>query len=239
MESSICSSLTLSEQLIPEQDIIGDVLYEVEQAAKRGNVSQLFFKKKLFFETPADSEDQVEKDLLFYQSVWDVVNERYPIANERDAIKLAACQVHINYGEFDESKAAGVKSTLSYVDLVFFTLSRNQLDKYIPKRLQNLHTNAEWAELISNFHSVLKGKTNIEIKDVYRKQLKAWPLYGASIFNVKQSTSSKLPKDLWVAVHPNAFHLLAPYTEVKETFFIHQGKQKKLTLSVSFVFLDE
>jgi hypothetical protein len=107
------------EQVISETDIVGDVLYEMEQAAKRGNVSQLFFKKKLFWNAKEDSEDPVEKDLTYYQCVYDVVNERWPVANERDAIKLAALSVHVNYGEFDDAKASGVKQTLMYVFLLF------------------------------------------------------------------------------------------------------------------------
>jgi hypothetical protein len=77
----------------------------------------------------------------------------------------------------------------------------------------NLHSQTEWVDLISNFHSVLKGKSVAEIKDTYRKHVKGWNLYGSSVYNVKQSANSKLPKDLWVAIHPDAMHLLAPYTE--------------------------
>ena len=87
------------------------------------------------------------------------------------------------------------------------------MDKYVPKRLISQHTPQEWADQISNFHSVLKGKPAADIKELYRKQIKSWALYGATIFNVKQTTNSKLPKDLWIAVHVNAIHLLAPYTE--------------------------
>ena len=87
------------------------------------------------------------------------------------------------------------------------------MDKYLPKRLLPQHTPQEWVDLVINFHSVLKGKSVAEIKEMYRKQIKNWNLYGAIVFNVKQTTNSKLPKDLWLAVHENAIHLLAPYTE--------------------------
>ena len=98
---------------VADSDIIADVLYDMEAAQKRGSVSQLVFKKKTFFDPYEDPEDAVERDLLYHQNVHDIITERFPIQNERDAIKLAAYQVHVNYGEYDESKAPSVKANIT------------------------------------------------------------------------------------------------------------------------------
>lgn len=43
----------------------------------------------------------------------------------------------------------------------------------------------EWTQQILNFVSVLKGKSGDEVKDLYLKHVKGWPLYGVTLFNVK------------------------------------------------------
>lgn len=104
-------ALTTLEQVVQDADIIGDTLTDMETASKKDVTCYLALKKKLFW--TSEPADAVERDLLFHQAVADIQTGRFPIANERDAVKLAAYRLHLNFGTSEDSDSV-IKRTLGY-----------------------------------------------------------------------------------------------------------------------------
>ncbi len=63
-------------------------------------------------------------------------------------------------------------------------------------------------EDIAIHHQKLKGLGKPECNSRYLKFVQAWALYGATIFEVLQSYTSTLPKNLWLAVDEKGIHIM-------------------------------
>lgn len=171
---------------------VADAMFKWEKYAKSTNSTKqlmLTFKQRLFLGPFITPTDEVEFNLVFHQAIDNVINDRYPV-DAKDAAKLAALRAQSELGDYEGPDLA------KYSAIV---------DKHVPKALRQT---PGLADEISKEHAKLVGKTKDECSRDYFEFIKEWPLYGATIFDVLQSYTSSLPKNLWLAVNEHGIHIL-------------------------------
>jgi hypothetical protein len=133
-----------------ENELLGDVLYWWEQ--KDPNL-KFILKKKVYLDPRETPIDPVAEYLVFHQATYDFVNDAFP-CTQREAIKLAALQLQILWGDFDQhqKKPASVKQIES------------EVTKYLPKGMLNNRPTSEWITNVMEKYSSF-GK----VKVVYTK----------------------------------------------------------------------
>lgn len=186
------------ERCVVDTELVGDSMQRFEDMEKKGQKNcQFVYKRKIFLNPEEEPTDPVLRDLLFHQAVHDIVHDKYPLVSERDAVKQASFQLQILWGDHDPTKDA-VKQQLG---------TDAGLAKYIPRRLIAVNRLEQWQIEIGSFYSALQGRSREECKDHYMKYVKKWPLYGSSVFNVKQTARTTMPRDLWLAIGRDAVHV--------------------------------
>jgi myosin-7 len=177
---------------------VADAIFKWEKYARSTESKrelQLTFKKRLFLAPFPIPTDEVEFSLVYSQAVDDVRGDRFPITNE-EAAYLAALQAQSELGEFE----ANAELVDTYRKIV-----REQLPEYLHQ--------AVLPEDVAAHHQKLTGLNKIECNRRYLKFVQAWPLYGATIFEVLQSYTTTLPKNLWLAVNESGIHILRRRTK--------------------------
>ena len=172
---------------------VADAIFKWEKYARSTESKRelkLTFKKRLFLAPFPVPTDEVEFSLVYSQAVDDVVSDRFPITNE-EAAYLAALQAQSEVGELEEGDDA-------------VELYRKIVTEQLPDYLHDVVL----PEDVAAHHAKLAGLTKIECNRRYLKFVQAWPLYGATIFEVLQSYTTTLPKNLWLAVNESGIHIL-------------------------------
>lgn len=188
------------EHIVPDMELVGDCMQRFEELEKKGQKNcQLVFKRKIFLNPEEEPADPVLRDLLFHQALHNIVHDKYPLVSERDAVKQASFQLQILWGDHDPTRDT-VKQQLG---------TEAGLLKHIPRRLLPKMKLEQWQHEIGTFYAALQGRSRDECKDLYMKYVRKWSLYGDSIFYVKQSARSNLPKELWLAVGRDAVKVFA------------------------------
>uniref|UniRef100_UPI00397E9B7B hypothetical protein n=1 Tax=Salmonella sp. s51228 TaxID=3159652 RepID=UPI00397E9B7B len=78
------------------------------------------------------------------------------------------------------------------------------LERFVPKYLRNKIQISD----IARKHRDLVGFSRIECDETFMNFIQQWPLYGSTIFDVHQSYTLTLPKNLWLAVNQDGVHIL-------------------------------
>jgi myosin-7 len=180
----------LERNMLP-QEKVADAIFKWEKYAKSTNSHKslkLTFKKRLFLKPYTNPTDRVEFNLVFHQAIDDVVNDRFPVSYE-EAVYLAALRAHVELGEYQEYQI------FDYTSIV---------TRCLPKHMQQ---NVE-ASKIAQKHRELIGRSKDECNQAYMEFVSQWSLYGATLFEVLQSYTFTLPKNLWLAVDQNGIHIL-------------------------------
>lgn len=190
------------ERSLKPAELLGDLLYKWERNSKASsgalggstsNQFKIILRRKLFLPPLADPIDPVAKDLIFWQSLNEVVQGRLP-CDEKDAVKLAAYHLQGVWGDCDPSK--------DYVKALSTDVS-----KYIPKALVSRRTPEEWKQQILPLHQELKGIDTQFARDMYVQYVKKWPLYGSVVFPVKGLGEFE-KRLISVAINWNGIHIL-------------------------------
>ncbi|EDQ90831.1 uncharacterized protein MONBRDRAFT_15843, partial [Monosiga brevicollis MX1] len=171
---------------------VGDAIFKWEKYARSTRSDkqlQLTFKKRLFLGSPGIPDNTTEFDLTLFQALNDVVQDRFPVS-EDEAAYLTALRAQVDLGDYQPGPAAQV-----YGDL---------LQKYLPKHL----TSVVQPEDVAMHHQKLRGVSKHDCNTRYLKVVQAWPLYGATVFEVMQSYTTNLPKNLWLAVNEEGVHIM-------------------------------
>eukprot|EP00118_Oscarella_pearsei_P025077 m.307450 g.307450 ORF g.307450 m.307450 type:complete len:2013 (+) comp42307_c0_seq1:102-6140(+) len=180
----------LERNMLP-QEKVADAIFKWEKYAKSTNSFKnlkLTFKKRLFLKPYTNPKDPVEFKIVFHQAIDDVVNDRFPVTFD-EAVYLAALRAHVELGEFVEDQAFDYSSIT---------------DQYLPKHMQQ---KVEVSKIVQR-HRELVGRSKSDCNQAFMDFFRQWPLYGSTIFEVLQSYTSTLPKNLWLAVDQNGIHML-------------------------------
>jgi len=163
------------------------------------------FKKKIFLrDDDREMQDPVARHLVYIQALYNVIESEYPSSTE-DAIKLAALQVQIVYGDHK-----------SGTHVVGF-LTQN-LKQYIPKDLFTTKRPAEWEAAIFKIHAQLNGKSPENAKADYLDIVKQWPFYGTTFFPpCRAGPKQKTPNKVIIGVNAEGILMLKKDKELVST----------------------
>ncbi|EGD81471.1 myosin-X [Salpingoeca rosetta] len=184
---------SLERNMLPWEKV-ADAIFKWEKYARSTNATQelrLTFKKRLFTGKPEIPAHAIEFDLLFYQAVDDVRSDRFPVTPE-EAAYLAALRAQVELGNRD---ALEVTSGDLYSGIV---------QKYLPKHLRTIVQ----PEDIAAHHARLSNKADDDCNRAFLRFVQSWPLYGSTVFEVLQTYTQALPKNLWLAINEHGFHIL-------------------------------
>jgi len=163
------------------------------------------FKKKIFLrDDDKEMQDLIAKHHVYIQALHSVIESENPCSVE-DAIKLAAIQVQITYGDHKQP-----------THVVGF-LSAN-LKQFVPKDLFPTKKPTEWETLIFKVHAQNVGKSEEEAKTEYLEIVKQWPFYGTTFYPPCRSIGSrKIPAKVIIGVNAEGILLLKKDKELVST----------------------
>jgi len=149
-------------------------------------------------------QDPVAKHLVYIQALYNVIESEFPCSPE-DAVKLAALQVQIVYG--DHKTGTHVVGFLT-----------QNLKQYLPKDLFSTKRPPDWETLIFKVHAQIVGKTPEEAKSDYLDIVKQWPFYGTTFFPpCKSAGKQKTPSKVVIGVNAEGILLLKKDKELVST----------------------
>jgi hypothetical protein len=210
------------ERILDEEVRILDVVSAWERIAKEKKIAQiepyrLVFKAELVLKTSDKNliEDEEALNLMYMQSVFDVVNEKYP-AEAKDCPSLAALHLQSSFGDYNASVHTIDWLSERLPELMPPTIL-NQGKKKNPAAV------AEAAQKVLTKYTKLAGVSANEAKLSYLDYVQDWPLYGASFVTVEQKQLKDYPPYIKVAVTCDAILLVHPETmDVLDTFGYHE-----------------
>jgi myosin-7 len=191
------------ERSMTGKEKIADTIFKWDKFAKQTNSDKtlrLVFKRRIFMPPLDQFSNDLERDLVMHQAIFDVANDRYPVSEE-EAAYLAGLRSQIELGETGTYKP----DEPIYTDIV---------KKYLPKH----YVKAGAPALVASAHSKLKGKSKDDCKKLYMDHILSWELYGSTIFNVLQSYTTAMPNNLWLAVNHSGVHILNRRSKVTILF---------------------
>ena len=83
-------------------------------------------------------------------------------------------------------------------------LSSSIIERYIPKHMRQRIRPEDIARKHRDHSELLERECN----EAYMSFIRQWSLYGSTIFDVLQSYTTTLPKNLWLAVNEWGVHIL-------------------------------
>ncbi|ESO93643.1 hypothetical protein LOTGIDRAFT_119149, partial [Lottia gigantea] len=199
-----------SERAMATDERLSDTLSKWERLSRSGAMANAAFslhtawinmpyiyyfilQKRLFIEPYINPNDPVECDLVFNQLIESVFEQRVPLSMQ-DAVHLCAFKVQ---SEIEDMKTGDIDYRL--VDSVTRILPR---DMRPTVKIEDIATTHKTILDLSPQQAVL-GFINT---------LKSWHLFGAAVFEIGQTYTSMLPKNLLLAVHQKGIHLLETKT---------------------------
>ncbi|RKP03142.1 hypothetical protein CXG81DRAFT_24249 [Caulochytrium protostelioides] len=179
------------ERHLGADERISDILYKWEYFARQHNATdesvQFIFKKRMFLTNEPPGND-LESTLLKAQASWEIRNDLYPVTEE-EAIYLAALECQI-------------RSSSDYGAIVVET---------IPARLAPESAHDFLKQAISVQHAGMKKMSVAEAQQTYMQRVRAWPLYGVTVFDVVQTYTTAIPRACWLAVGHDGVYILQRY----------------------------
>jgi hypothetical protein len=166
---------------------------------KDENAPRFVFKKKTFIrDDDRELNDLVARHLIYIQALASVINGDYPTSPEQ-AVRLAAIQVQVVYGDHNSS-----------THLPGF-LTANLKD-YIPKTLFPTKKPQDWEAAIFAEHGKYKGKSADEAKLTYLAMVKKSNFYGTTFYPPCKSVNNgrKIPNKVIIGVNSDGIMLLKP-----------------------------
>jgi myosin-7 len=171
---------------------VADAIFKWEKyvrSTRSDKELRLIFKKCLFLGKSSLPQHPVEFDLTFYQALDDVVNDRFPVM-EDEAAYLTALRAQVELGDFQP----GLVGDRYHI----------VMHQYLPKHL----VSTVQPEDIAAHHKKLTGLGKKECNSRYLTFIQSWPLYGSTIFEVMQSYTTTLARNLWLAVNEDGVHIM-------------------------------
>jgi hypothetical protein len=163
----------IEERFLEDTERLSDVLslWEVEQddayKAKEECEFKIYLKLQTYYNYNEDDLDTI--DILYHESVYDVITGKYDI-NEQKIIALASLQLLV---EFDSSSEEAYQTLNS------------DLEKYIPANKINQNPSVYWVQKVMELFSTMDSTTKEDAKFTYVEQLKSNDLWQAHQFLVK------------------------------------------------------
>eukprot|EP00753_Platysulcus_tardus_P010699 PLAT2973.1.p1 GENE.PLAT2973.1~~PLAT2973.1.p1 ORF type:complete len:395 (+),score=198.32 PLAT2973.1:64-1248(+) len=156
--------------------------------------ARLVYQIKLFMESIVLSRHAKVVHQQWIQAVHNVIVGHYPCV-PADAIRLAALQVAVKFGEHNPAKHKEG-----------FLLSR--LVELIPAAIGTEMEPAAWEAEIFREHAALDE--GIDPKSEYLDIVSSWPCYGCAFYFARQHHFKRFPTEIILGINSVGIHLLRP-----------------------------
>ena len=168
---AIYEMLGTTERCVSVEEVLADVMsrwerYRRATAASQHNHHIFLFKKHLLVESWINLEDPVEKELLYFQVLYTLRADKFPVT-QMEAVMLCALRAQIELGNY-------VGVGMDYGEVVAHTLS--------PRLLSAVTHDA-----VAMHHQSLFNMDPQEAKQAFLNLIKSWPLHKSTIFDVTVS----------------------------------------------------
>lgn len=157
---------------------------------------QVFFMKKLWSTTVVGADPNADSIFHFHQELPKLLRG-YHNCSKEDAIKLAALQYRVLFGD-DKKEFGNIPAMLG---------------SFVPGDLKSVMSADEWKKAIVGAFNKDGGESKIEAKTAFLKIIQRWPTFGSAFFEVKQTTEPKFPEQLLVAINKHGVNLIDPETK--------------------------
>ena len=137
-------------------------------------------------------------ELMYIQAVFDVVNSTYMCLID-DAFTLAALQLQVMYGDYQEGAINLIKNSLSF---------------FLPER--NIASSSNTIELCGRVlrkYSQLTGFTLNDAMLGYLEFVQEFPSYGSAYFFANPTNCTTLPKEIAIAINKKGVAIVDNYTK--------------------------
>lgn len=187
---AVDENLGAQSYILPKEkicDILGKWDSQKKNVGAR-NTFKFLFKKRMFLNAWEISSNANEERFTLLQVLESIHAQKIPLTSD-DALYLVALLAQMEHGDFTTEK------NIQYKDL---------LEKSVPKNL----INETMSRMVSSEHGSLRGKTALDCQRMFLQRIRSWKLFGSTIYEVKQSYSSALPTDCWLAIHQDGVHIM-------------------------------
>ncbi|XP_065841115.1 myosin-VIIa-like [Oscarella lobularis] len=186
---------------VPEGDFFFDFVRHLTEWIKKSRppkegvypnlTYQVFFMKKLWSTTVVGQDPNADCIFHFHQELPKYLRGYHRIAKS-DCVTLAAHYYRIRFGD-DKSQ---------------FQAIPEMLDELLPNDMIGEFQPEEWKRQIVSAYNKHAGKSKGEAKISFLRVISRFPTFGSAFFEVKQTTESKFPEILLIAINKNGVNLI-------------------------------
>jgi myosin-7 len=163
---------------------------------------QVFFMKKLWSTTVVGNDPNADSIFHYHQELPKLIRG-YHNCTVEDAVKLAALQYRVRYGD-DKKEFGNIPAMLG---------------EMVPQDLKAKQSADDWKKAIVAAFNKDAGKSKLDAKTSFLKVIQRWQTFGSAFFEVKQTTEPKFPEQLLVAINKHGVNLIN--IETKENLATH------------------
>ncbi|XP_065184924.1 unconventional myosin heavy chain 6-like [Sycon ciliatum] len=180
----------LERNMLPSEKV-ADAIFKWEKYAKSTGSARslkLTFKKRLFLKPFINAQDKVEFNLVFNQAIDDLANDRFPISYN-EGVYVCALRSQVLLGPYTDRPRSDYSSVI---------------DALLPKHMRQ----PMQPDDVARKHRELGDMGTAEASQTFFDFVRQWQMYGSTIFEVLQSYTATLPKNLWLAVNEQGIHIM-------------------------------
>ncbi|XP_072308569.1 unconventional myosin-VIIa-like isoform X2 [Eucyclogobius newberryi] len=191
---------------VPQGDFFFDFVRHLtdwikkSRPAKDGTVPsltyQVFFMKKLWTTTVPGKDSFADSIFHYYQELPKYLRGYHKCSRE-EVFQLAALIYRV---KFEDDKS-------------HFSIITKMLRELVPQDLIRLMSPDDWKRSIIAYFNKQAGKSREEAKLMFLKTIYKWPTFGSAFFEVKQTTETKYPEILLIAINKHGVSLIDPKTK--------------------------
>lgn len=182
-------------------------------------VHRFVFKRYLFLDSSIDLNNPVERELLYYQIVSNIKEDKFPLL-EQEATILCALKAQIEIGDFTKlSNLPREHIRMVYKQVVMSLMPPHSFNNFpIPAIAQQHQAFREldctdgkkyFFNLIQSF-----GRANLPNNPGYIL------LHRSHIYDATQTFSTAWPTDVWIVVNQTGFHIAVAKSRVSSIHYI-------------------
>ena len=154
---------------------------------------QVLFMKKLWSTTVVGEDIKADTIFHYHQELPKLIRGYHKCTNE-DAVALAALQYRVRFG--DDKKEFGSIPAM--------------LKELVPQDLISAMSPDDWKKKIVASFNKSSGKSSDDAKVAFLKVVARWPTFGSAFFEVRQTTETKMPEQLLIAINKAGVNLIDP-----------------------------
>lgn len=190
----------------------------------KSRTHRFIFKKYLFLDSLMDLNDPVERELLYYQTVANIKEDKFPIL-EQEATILCALKAQIEIGDYTKlSNLPREHIRMVYKQVIISLMPPHAFNNLPIPAIAQQHQafrDLSCADTKKYFFNLIQsfGRANFPNNPGYIL------LHRAHIYDATQTFATVWPSDIWIVINQSGLHMLV--TKSRVSF-------KNLTLKSTF-----